>query len=140
MENASEIAIKSAQALAEKGQFVEAAEAFRSLFEHYPGDPKVLSVLADVMQEVGQTDASLALLADSVDAEKPDPDVLLRIADQLAGVGRLEESADFLLCAVCCAPDDTMLRLRAETLLQSLGRNQQLEWLRSGMEGELPSV
>jgi predicted Zn-dependent protease len=140
MEHAPETAIKAAQNLADKGQFSEAAQEFESLFEAFPGDPQALEALADIMHEIGQTESSLALLADSVDASKPDPKLLLRIADQLAGVGRLEESADFLLCALCGAPDDAMLRLRTETLIQSLGRTEQLEWLRSGMDGDMPSA
>jgi tetratricopeptide (TPR) repeat protein len=140
MDNAPETAIKAAQNLADKGQFTEAAEEFKSHFEAFPDDPHALEALADIMHEIGQTDSSLALLADSVDASKPDPRLLLRIADQLGGAGRLEESADFLLCALCGAPDDAMLRLRTETLIQSLGRTAQLDWIRSGMDGEMPSA
>lgn len=140
MDLAPTLALKEAQHLADDGNYIEAADAFRVLFEEQPNNPEALSALADIMSQIGQTDSALALLADSVDAAEPNPTVLRRIADQLAGVGRLEESADFLLCAFCCAPEDPALRLRLETLLKSLGRLTQLEWLQSGAEGELPSA
>lgn len=140
MNSVPDVELENARNLASDGMYSEAAEAFRTILELRPEDPEVLRALAGVMQEVGETDASLALLADSVDLSEPNPKVLLKIADQLAEVGRLEESADFLLCAVCNSPDDQMLRLRTETLLRTLGRTEQLEWLQSGAEGEMPSA
>lgn len=140
MDSAHDAELKNAENLAGDGLYSEAAEAFRSLVERCPGDPEVLGALAGVMLKVGQPEYSLALLADSVNVAEPDPKVLMRIADQLAEVGRLDESADFLICALCSAPEDSMLRLRTETLLGSLGRESQLEWLRTGAEGQVPSV
>jgi thioredoxin-like negative regulator of GroEL len=132
--------VSQAQALAGEGAYSEAADVFRALFDQQPGSPEALGALAEVMSQIGQVDSSLALLADSVDSAAPDPGILQRIADQLADVGRLGEAADFLLCAMCAAPEDAHLRLKTETLLKTLGRVDQLEWLQSGGEGEVPSA
>jgi Flp pilus assembly protein TadD len=140
MDNEPDDAVENAQNLVASGEYGEAADAFRVLFEKEPSNPQLLLALADAMAHVGQTDSSLALLADAVDESDPDPVMLLRISDQLREVGRFEEAADFLLCAFSCAPQDSSLRSKTEDALKTLGRTAQLEWLRSGAEGDLPSV
>jgi thioredoxin-like negative regulator of GroEL len=140
MNHSTNHSVSQAQALVGEGAFSEAADVFRAVFEQQPDSPEALGALAEVMNQIGQVDSSLALLADSVDSAAPNPGTLQRIADQLAGVGRLEEAADFLLCAVCAAPGDAHLQLKAETLLKTLGRTSQLEWLQSGGEGDVPLV
>jgi thioredoxin-like negative regulator of GroEL len=140
METALDVALGNAQNLVTSGSYGEAADAFRALFDQQAENPKMLVALADAMAHVGQTDASLALLADSVDESDPDPATLLRISEQLREVGRFEESADFLLCALACSPEDDGLRLKTEDALKALGRTAQLEWLKSGAEGEMPSA
>ncbi len=140
METDPEESLRNAQNLIANGSYGEAANVFRGLFDRQPEDPTVLTALADVMAHLGQADASLALLADSVDQADPDPVTLLRIADQLREVGRFEESADFLLCALACSPEDASIRLRTEDALKALGRLAQLDWLKAGAEGELPSA
>jgi thioredoxin-like negative regulator of GroEL len=140
METSVDEALANAQDLIVKGNYPEAAEAFRVLFDQQANDPRSLVALADAMAHFGQTDASLALLADSVDQADPNPVTLLRISEQLREVGRFEEAADFLLCALACSPEDSSLRLRTEDALKALGRTTQLEWLRSGADGEMPSA
>jgi thioredoxin-like negative regulator of GroEL len=140
METALDVALGNAQNLIASGSYGEAADAFRVLFDQQAENPKMLVALAEAMAHVGQTDASLALLADSVDESDPNPVTLLRISEQLREVGRFEESADFLLCALSCSPEDGSIRLKTEDALKALGRTAQLEWLRSGAEGEMPSA
>jgi thioredoxin-like negative regulator of GroEL len=138
MDIALDEALVNAQNLIANGSYGEAADAFRVLFDRQVEGPKMLVALADAMAHVGQTDASLALLADSVDESDPNPATLLRISEQLRDVGRAEESADFLLCALACSPEDASIRLRTEDALKALGRTAQLEWLSSGAEGDMP--
>ncbi len=130
--------LKDAQSLADGGHYAESAEAFEAFFKHDPANSEALTVLAGVMSDLGQPEAALALLADSVDEAAPNPATLVRIANQLEEVGRLGESADFLLCATLQTPDDTGLRFRTEAALKSLARHDQIEWLQSGGEGDLP--
>jgi len=138
MDHALDGRLKDAQSLADGGRYVESAEAFESLFKQDPSNAEALTALAGVMAELGQPEASLALLADSVDEADPNPATLVRIADQLEEAGRSSESADFLLCALLQTPGDVNLRARTESALKSLGRLNQLEWLQSGGEGDLP--
>ena len=140
MDHQPDKALENAQSLVASGEYGEAADAFRVLLDEQPVSPQFLVALADAMAHMGQTDSSLALLADSINESAPDLVTLLRISDQLREVGRFEESADFLLCALSCAPEDVSLRLKTEDALTTLGRTAQLEWLRSGAEGELPSA
>ena len=140
MDHQPDKALENAQSLVASGEYGEAADAFRVLLDEQPASPQFLVALADAMAHMGQTDSSLALLADSINESAPDLVTLLRISDQLREVGRFEESADFLLCALSCAPEDVSLRLKTEDALTTLGRTAQLEWLRSGAEGELPSA
>lgn len=135
-----EKALQEAQQLVLTGKYGEGAERFRSLFEHHSESPEILVALAEAMAHVGQTDASLALLADSVDASNPDPAILVRISDQLREVGRIDEAADFLLCALACSPGDASLSAKTESVLKALGRTAQLEWLKDGADGEMPSA
>lgn len=130
--------IRKAKALVAEGQYSEAAEVFQDLIEKETAGREVLEALSDTMAEVGQLDASLALLADSIDEAAPDPAALLKLVGRLEDAGRFEEAADFLLCAICCSPEDVSLRERTENVLESLGRVSQLDWLRSGGEGEIP--
>ena len=139
MDHQPDKALENAQSLVASGEYGEAADAFRVLLDEQPASPQFLVALADAMAHMGQTDSSLALLADSINESAPDLVTLLRISDQLREVGRFEESADFLLCALSCAPEDVSLRAKTEDALKMLGRTAQLEWLRSGAEGELPS-
>ena len=140
MDHQPDKALENAQSLVASGEYGEAADAFRVLLDEQPVSPQFLVALADAMAHMGQTDSSLALLADSINESAPNLVTLLRISDQLREVGRFEESADFLLCALSCAPEDVSLRLKTEDALTTLGRTAQLEWLRSGAEGELPSA
>lgn len=140
MKDSPEQALENAQSLIASGEYGEAADAFQILFDKQPESPEFLVALADAMAHLGQTDSSLALLADSIDESDPNKTTLLRISEQLREVGRFEESADFLLCALACAPEDAFLRSKTEDALKTLGRTAQLEWLRSGAEGELPSA
>jgi thioredoxin-like negative regulator of GroEL len=140
MDHSPEKALENAQSLIASGEYGEAADAFRVLFDQQPESPEFLVALADAMAHMGQTESSLALLADSINEAAPDPVTLLRISDQLREVGRFEESADFLLCALSCSPEDSSLRSKTEDALKTLGRTAQLEWLRSGAEGELPTA
>lgn len=138
MGNKAKEVLEDAQNLVAAGKYSEAAEVFRGLFEEQPETPEMLVALADAMAHMGQTDASLALLADSVNGANPNQETLLRISEQLYGVGRFGEAADFLMCALACSPEDAVLRLRTEEALKSLGRTAQLEWLQAGAEGDLP--
>ena len=140
MDNAQDGALDHAQNLIISRSYGEAAEAFRALYDQRPEDPEILVALAEAMAQIGQPEASLALLADSVDESAPDQATLLRIAEDLKKVGRLEESADFLICALACAPEDASLRSTTESALEALGRAEQLEWLKSGAAGEMPSA
>jgi thioredoxin-like negative regulator of GroEL len=138
MDNSLDGRLKDAQSLADGGRYTESAEAFESVFNQDPSNSEALTALAGVMAELGQPEASLALLADSVDEADPNPATLVRIADQLEDAGRFSEATDFLLCALLQTPEDVGLRARTESALKSLGRLDQVEWLQSGGEGELP--
>jgi thioredoxin-like negative regulator of GroEL len=140
MDHPPEKAVENAQSLIACGEYGEAADAFQVLFASQPDSPQLLVALADAMAHIGQIDSSLALLADSINESAPDRGTLLRISDQLREVGRFEESADFLLCALSCSPEDPSLRSKTEDALKTLGRTAQLDWLRSGAEGDLPSA
>lgn len=132
--------LQSARKLVADGLYGEAADAFREIFDRQPDSSETLIALAEVMEDLGEGDSSLALLADSINKADPSPVTLQRIAEQLSEAGRFEEAADFLLCALSCSPADSSLRSKTEDALSSLGRTVQLEWLRSGAEGDLPSV
>ena len=138
MDNALDGTLKDAQSLAEVGRYAESADAFEALFKQDPSNLEALTVLAGVMSNLGQSEAALALLADSVDEADPNPATLVRIANELEEIGRLSEAADFLLCALLQTPEDVSLRARTELALKSLGRLNQVEWLQSGGEGDLP--
>lgn len=140
MDNAQDCALDNAQNLIASCSYGEAAEVFRVLYDQQPDNPKVLVALAEAMAQIGQSEASLALLADSVDQSAPDQSTLLRIAEDLGKVGRLEEAADFLMCALACDPEDASVRTMTENALEALGRTAQLEWLKSGTAGEMPSA
>ena len=119
--------VLGAKELANEKRFEESASAFSEVFREHPGDPGALRELAGVMSELGQMEIALALLADSVDFEKPDIQTLHQISLLLRGQNRAEEAADFLLCA--CAYDPTNSGLLAETraLLRELGREDELQ-------------
>jgi Flp pilus assembly protein TadD len=140
MKDAPQKALENAQSLITSGEYGEAADAFQVLFDKQPDSPELLVALADAMAHLGQTDSSLALLADSINESDPDKTTLLRISEQLREVGRFEESADFLLCALSCSPEDLSVRSKTENALTALGRTAQLEWLKAGAAGDMPSA
>jgi thioredoxin-like negative regulator of GroEL len=140
MDSATNNVIDNAKRFAAGGDYGAAANAFQEIFSSQNAGPEALVALADVMDSFGQVESSLALLADSIDASSPSRTTLVRIADQLRSAGRFGEAADFLLVASSCYPDDVDLRSKTEASLAALGRSSQLEWVRSGFQGELPSV
>jgi thioredoxin-like negative regulator of GroEL len=140
MDSGSNKVIDEAKRLAAGGDYVAAASAFKQIFDSQSAGPDALVALADVMDSVGQVESSLALLADSVDESNPSQATLVRIAEQLRSVGRFGEAADFLLVASSCYPDDADLRAKTEDSLSALGRSSQLEWVRSGFQGDVPPV
>jgi tetratricopeptide (TPR) repeat protein len=138
MESDPQSLVDSALAMLDQDRRAEAAVLYKQIFAEDPMNRTGLVGLADAMERLGEFDTCLALLADSIDYSAPDIPGLLRISDLLRKVGRFEESADILLGALGCAPGDAALRLKTEESLEVLGRTAQLEWVRSGCEGELP--
>jgi hypothetical protein len=138
MKSDTQSLVDSALAMVDQRRGPEAADIYKQIFKEDPQDPDGLVGLADAMERMGELGTCLALLADSIDYSAPDVPRLLRIADLLRKAGRFEESADILLGALECAPGDAALRSRTEESLEVLGRTAQLEWVRSGFEGELP--
>jgi thioredoxin-like negative regulator of GroEL len=140
MQSGTNKIIDDAKRLAADGDYAAAATVFQGIFDSQSAGPDALVALADVMDSVGQVESSLALLADSVDESNPNQATLVRIADQLRSVGRFGEAADFLLVASSCYPEDADLRAKTEASLSALGRSAQLEWVRSGFQGDVPPV
>jgi thioredoxin-like negative regulator of GroEL len=114
--------LSEAKAFADEKRFTECADTFVKLFQENPSDPAALRELAGVMLTLGQSDSALALLADSVDSQKPDGATLHRIANLLSGLGRDEEAADFLLCALYQDPGNAELESEAHGVLGRVGR------------------
>lgn len=112
---------------AEEKRFTECADAFVKIFEESPSDPGALRDLASVMLSFGEGESALALLADSVDPERPDVPTLLRIGNLLLGLGRDSEAADFFLGALYRDAGNSELESETRTLLERLGRSADFE-------------
>lgn len=130
--------IEKARQLADDGFYGESAEAFEAAFGGQYHNSEALIALADVMAGMGQTESSLALLADSVDSSNPSLPTLIKISDQLAELGRLDESANFLVYSLSRFSDDPVLTERTRKAVEALGRSGQLEWIKSGCVGDIP--
>lgn len=118
--------IAKARESATEENFEACAESFSEAFKQRPNDPLILRELAAVMIDLGQVDAGLALLSDSVDLDKPDVAVLTQIAALLRGQDRVDEAADFLLCALSHDPSNEELFNDTLALLSQLGRESEL--------------
>ncbi|MEI6870800.1 MAG: tetratricopeptide repeat protein [Verrucomicrobiota bacterium] len=114
--------IAAAEAHAKEQAYEACVQAFKEIFDAHPGHPAALRALAAVMLDLGQTDAALSLIADSVNETEPDPETLHQLSTLLKGMGRLEESADLLICALSYDPTHQGRAEELKALLSQLGR------------------
>ncbi len=127
MSNQLETLVAKAKELSAEQNFDACAEVFAEIFRHEPDSPAGIAALSEVMVNIGQVDAGLALLADSVDPATPDPVTLRTIANLLRGQDRLDEAADFLFCALAQSPGDQELFEETRALFTSLNRVKDFE-------------
>ena len=118
--------VSKARELAAEENFEACAESFAEAFKQYPGNPQILRELASIMIDLGQIDAGLALLSDSVDLSAPDVTTLVQIASLLRGQERADEAGDFMLCALAHDPSNEELFNDTLALLTQLGRQSEL--------------
>ena len=119
--------IAAAEAHAKEQSYESCVQVFKEIFAAHPGHPGALRSLAAVMLDLGQTEAALSLIADSVNETKPDPEVLHQLSTLLKGMGRLEEAADLLICALSFDPTHHQRADELKALLSQLGRGDDFQ-------------
>jgi thioredoxin-like negative regulator of GroEL len=109
----------------------EVGEALGKILDADPKHKAAICLLAESMYQLGQSDLALSLLSDVVREGDMDVAILKRISVILGTLGRREEEADFLMFAAEADPSDGGLVREACAALSALGRDADVEALRS---------
>jgi Flp pilus assembly protein TadD len=117
--------------LAAQQQFTQASLLFKEIFDHHPGEPTALRRLAALLFQLGQHEAAITMLADSLDPENPDLETVSALAGFLSATDRISEAADLLYAATLRSPEKTGLAQQTIELLRRDNRPAEAEEIRS---------
>ncbi len=109
----------------------ETGEVLGQILAVEPKHKEAICLLAESVYRLGQSDLALSLLSDVVREGEVDVTILKRISVILGTLGRREEAADFLMFAAEAEPSDEGLVREACEALSALGRDADVEALRS---------
>lgn len=111
--------------LVARQQYSQASLIFKQIFDLHPGEPTALRKLASLIFQLGQHEAAITMLADSLDPENPDPETVIDLANLLRAMDRVPEAADLLYATALHFPHYPGLGSLAIESLQQENRQEE---------------
>lgn len=111
--------------LVSQQEYQKASLVFKKIFEAHPNEPLALRKLASLIFQLGQQDAAISMLADSIDSEDPDPETVMDLARLLRAMDRTSDAADLLYATALRYPLHPGLGEFATQSLGQLGRDDE---------------